>query len=281
MIRIDVALVEALVAECFPQWAHLPVRQVLPGGHDNRTFRLGDGLAVRLPSAEGYVAAVEKEQRWLPRLAPSLPVPIPEPVALGRPAAGYPWAWSINRWLTGEPAATARIPDPVRLARDVAAFLVALRSADAEGGPAAGAHSFFRGGDLGVYADETRQAIGRLTDPALASWATEVLERALASRWTRPPVWVHGDVAVGNLLVDRGRLAAVIDFGSSSIGDPACDLVMAWTWCDAVGAAAFREAVGLGDDTWHRAAGWALWKALITLPDPGSRRTIGRLREDG
>ncbi|MGN6742583.1 MAG: aminoglycoside phosphotransferase family protein, partial [Amnibacterium sp.] len=255
-VAIDVALVEALVAECFPAWAHLPVRPVRPGGHDNRTFRLGDALAVRLPSAEGYVAAVEKEQRWLPRLAPALPLPIPEPVAHGSPAAGYPWRWSVNRWLAGEPATSAPVPDPASFARDVAVFLAALRAAPADDGPAAGPHSFFRGGDLAVYAEETARAVDGLADREQAAWAWRVLDRALASRWTAPPVWVHGDVAVGNLLVDRGPHAPVNDVGSSAVGDPACDLVLAWTWCDAATARAFREAVDLDPATWDRAAGW-------------------------
>lgn len=279
-LDIDEALAHSLVAECFPQWAHLPVRQVLPGGWDNRTFRLGDELAVRLPSAEGYAAAVEKEQRCLPGLATQLPLPIPAPVAAGRPAAGYPWPWSVNRWLAGEPAATARIDDLDRFALDLAAFLRALRRADTTGGPLAGPHSFFRGGDLAVYETEARQAIESLADRGFADWATGLLGRALESRWSGAPVWVHGDVAVGNLLVREGRLAAVIDFGSSAVGDPACDLVIAWTRFDAATAAVFRDAVALDAGTWARAAGWALWKALITQDDPLSPQTLTRLRED-
>jgi aminoglycoside phosphotransferase (APT) family kinase protein len=280
VVVIDEDLVRAMVAECFPEWADLPVRQVLPGGHDNRTFRLGPDLAVRLPSAEGYVAAVAKEQRCLPGLAPQLPLPIPAPVAAGRPAGGFPWPWSVNRWLPGEPATTARADDEARFAHDLAGFLRALRAADASDGPIAGPHSFFRGGDLLVYEPEAREAIAGLRDDALAAWATAVLDRALASRWSGASVWVHGDVADGNLLVRDGRLAAVIDFGSSAVGDPACDLVIAWTRFDAAIAAVFRDAVGLDDDTWGRAAGWALWKALITLENPGTPRTIARLRED-
>ena len=274
---IDGGLAAALIAECFPQWAHLPIRQVLPGGWDNRTFRLGDDLAIRLPSAEGYVAAVEKEQRWLPLLAPQLPLPIPTPVAAGRPAAGFPWPWSVNRWMAGEPVSVAPIEDPTAFAGDLAAFLRALRQADTTDAPLAGPHSFFRGADLAVYEAEARGAIAVLRD---GDWATAVLDRALASRWSGPPVWVHGDVAVGNLLVQDGRLAAVIDFGSSAVGDPACDLVLAWTRFDSETAVVFREAVGLDADTWDRAAGWALWKALITQDDPVSRPTLSRLHED-
>lgn len=276
---IDEALATAMVAECFPRWANLPVRAVVPGGHDNRTFRLGEELSIRLPSAESYVAAVEKEQRWLPRLAGQLPLPIPAPVARGRPAAGFPWPWSVLRWLDGDAAIDGAISDRSGFARDVAGFLLALRSADTTDAPAAGEHSFFRGGDLAVYGQETRSAIEALDDRDLARWAIATFDRALRSRWNPPPVWVHGDVAVGNLLVQDGRLSAVIDFGACSVGDPACDLVLAWTWCDAVTADAFREAVGIDDDTWDRAAGWALWKSLISS-GPLADRTLTRLRED-
>ena len=276
---IDEALAGRLVAACFPQWADLPVRAVVPGGHDNRTFRLGDRLAVRLPSAEGYAAAVQKEQFWLPRLAPALPLPIAEPVALGRPAVGYPWPWSVNRWLDGEAALAAPIPDRTRFLQDLAEFLRALGQAPAADGPAAGPHSHHRGGDLRVYERDAREAIAALEDRTTAAWASAVLDHALSSRWARPAVWVHGDVAVGNLLVRDGRLAAVIDFGGCSVGDPACDLQLAWTWCTADEAAAFRTATGLDDATWRRAAGWALWRALIGS-DPDAARTLARLRED-
>jgi aminoglycoside phosphotransferase (APT) family kinase protein len=276
---IDEDLAASLVAACFPRWAHLPVRAVLPGGHDNRTFRLGDDLSVRLPSAEHYVAAVEKEQRWLPRLAEQLPLPIPVPVAKGHPAAGYPWPWSVNRWLDGDTAIEADVPDPAGLVRDVARFLGALHAVDTTDAPPAGPHNFFRGGDLAVYEAEARGAIRDLTDRELARWATAALDRALSSRWEGPAVWVHGDLAAGNLLVRDGRLAAVIDFGGCGVGDPACDLVLAWTWCDAPTATVLRDAVALDDATWERAAGWALWKALISL-DRGAERTLARLRED-
>jgi aminoglycoside phosphotransferase (APT) family kinase protein len=186
----------------------------------------------------------------------------------------------VNRWLEGEPATVAPLEDPSAFASDVAAFLRALRAADPTDGPLAGSHSFFRGGDLAVYESEARQAIAGLADQDLTAWATSVLDRALSSRWAEAPVWVHGDVAVGNLLVRDGRLAAVIDFGSSAVGDPACDLVLTWTRFDATTAAVFRDAVALDDDTWDRAAGWALWKALITRDDPLSPPTLSRLRED-
>ncbi len=268
-MQIDAALAARLVAEQFPQWAGLPVVPVAEGGWDNRTFRLGDALTVRLPTAEWYVPAVAKEHTWLPRLAPHLPLPIPEPVALGSPGAGYPWPWSVRRWIEGRPGADDRIADPVAFAGDLARFLVALWGVDATGGPAAGAHSFHRGGALAVYDKETRAALDALGSRVDRATATRLWDAALASTWTGSPVWFHGDVAVGNLLVDAaGALSAVIDFGTCGVGDPACDLVIAWTLFDGAARARFVEGVGQDAGTWARARGWALWKALITLAAP-------------
>ncbi len=267
--RLDEALVQRLLAAQFPHWAVLPVRKVRPGGWDNRTFRLGDGLSVRLPSARHYVAAVEKEQLWLPRLAPHLPLPIPVPVARGEPGEGYPFPWSVNRWLNGEVPTLQTITqgggDGVLFAMDLAGFLRALQALDASDGPAAGAQNFHRGGHLAVYDAQAREAIDRLAGELDAGLARDAWDCALASCWTQPPVWVHGDVAPTNLLVQDGVLCAVIDFGTSGTGDPACDLVVAWTFLPPAAAAAFRGELALDEHTWARARGWALWKAAIML----------------
>jgi len=262
-VVIDVPLVERLVHGQFPQWAELPVRPVALSGWDNRTFHLGDEMLVRLPSAEGYARQVEKEQHWLPRLAPHLPLPIPVPLGMGRPTGEYPWPWSVYRWLDGEPVATAGVTDTSRFAIDLAAFLIALYQIDASDGPVAGPHNFWRGGPLDVYDGETRDAISALDDQIDAALATEVWETALATRWERDPVWVHGDVAVGNLLVQDDRLCAVIDFGSSGVGDPACDLAITWTFFSGESREAFREAMPFDAGTWARGRAWTLWKALI------------------
>ncbi|MEV0718297.1 aminoglycoside phosphotransferase family protein [Asanoa sp. NPDC050611] len=273
---IDVELVRKLVAEQFPRWADLPVRPVAVGGNDNRTFHLGDAMSVRLPSAEGYVASVEKEQRWLPVLAPHLPVPIPAPVAQGRPGAGYPWPWSINRWLGGETASHATVTDLSAFAVELAGFLRALQGVDTGGEPAAGRHSFWRGASLTHYDDETRKAIAALDGRIDGGAATREWDRALAAEWHGPPVWFHGDIASGNILVRDGRLAAIIDFGTSGVGDPACDLVISWTFLDAPARDAFRRALGVDDAAWQRGRGWALWKALIVLAADGSNTEMER-----
>jgi aminoglycoside phosphotransferase (APT) family kinase protein len=261
---IDADFVRRLLATQFPQWAHRPVTR-LASGHDNRSFRLGDELLVRLPSHERYAPQAQKEQRWLPYLAARLPLPIPAPLAIGAPGEGYPWPWQVLRWIEGDTAATAPVNDLAGFAVDLAAFLVALQRIDAADGPPAGPHSFWRGGSLAVYDAETRAAIAALGGRIDAAAATAIWEAALAATWDGTPVWFHGDVAPGNLIVRDGRLAAVIDFGCCGVGDPACDLVIAWTFLDAPARAAFRAALGQGDACWARARGWALWKVLIVL----------------
>jgi aminoglycoside phosphotransferase (APT) family kinase protein len=281
MVEITSQLVSALLAAQFPQWASLPLAPVEPGGWDNRTFRLGDTMAVRLPSAECYAEQVEKEQRWLPWLAPQLPLAVPIPLAVGEPGAGYAWHWSIYRWIDGEPVATARHVDLELLASELARFLVELQSLDATRGPAPGAHNFHRGGSLSIYDEQTRRAIAALGKEIDAARATEIWHEALATSWDRAPVWIHGDVAAGNLLLQDAKLHAVIDFGCCAVGDPACDLVAAWTIFDAGSADVFRKRLQLDDATWQRARGWALWKALITLVDELQTRATAADRTRG
>ncbi|MGW9193954.1 aminoglycoside phosphotransferase family protein [Micromonospora chersina] len=284
MVNIDEELVRRLVAEQFPRWAHLPVAAVAQQGWDNRTFRLGDHLVVRLPSAEGYVPGVAKEDRCLPALARHLPLPVPEPVATGAPGAGYPYPWSVRRWLPGDTLAAAAEVDRPALARDLGAFLTALRRAPTAGGPVAGRHSCFRGCHPSAYGDEVEQALDVLGGRVDTAACQEVWARAVTSAWPAAPVWFHGDVAAGNLLVAQGRLSAVIDFGTCGVGDPACDLVVAWTWFAGPERRLFRESAGLPDDAWRRARGWALWKALIKLAadegDEEQRRTLAAVLAD-
>ncbi|GAA5200370.1 aminoglycoside phosphotransferase family protein [Microbacterium jejuense] len=284
-MHIDESLASALVAEQFPDLAGLPVRAVPRQGWDNRTFRLGDDLSVRLPSAEGYVAAVAKEERALRFLDGRLPVAVPAVVAVGAPGPGYPYPWSVRRWLPGDTVAAASTLDQLALANDVGGMLAALRSLPTEAGAAAGRHSFYRGSHPSAYSDEVQTALRRLdvdAEACAAVWLT-----ATTSVWESAPVWFHGDVAVGNLLVQDGRLSAVIDFGTSGVGDRACDLVLAWTHFRGEGRTAFREAAGLDDATWQRARGWALWKSLVVLsgqssPDEGDehRRILAEVLAD-
>jgi aminoglycoside phosphotransferase (APT) family kinase protein len=264
-ITVDAEQVRRLVAEQFPQWAGLEVRPVANGGWDNWTFHLGDTVSARLPSAAEYALAVEKERRWLPVLAPRLPLPIPVPVGEGRPGADFPFEWSVYPWLDGEPASADRIADPVRFAADLAGFLVALRSVDTTGAPRPGKHNWFRGGTLATYDELVQRALDG------HGLVREIWTTALDSPWDRVERWFHGDVAEGNLLLREGKLAAVIDFGTCGAGDPACDLAIAWTLLTADGRRAFRARLAVDDATWARGRGWALWKTLGTCA-----RTRGR-----
>jgi aminoglycoside phosphotransferase (APT) family kinase protein len=263
--RLDAFVARRLIDSQFPQWAQLPITAVELDGWDNRSFRLGGDLTIRLPSGNWYAQQVEKEQHWLPILAPHLPLPIPSPVAKGEPDAEFPYPWSVYRWLEGEPAATARIGDLDAFARTLARFLNALGRVDATDGPAPGQHNFFRGGPLAVYQEETLAAIDALADEVPVEAVKRVWADANATAWEREPVWIHGDVAGSNLLVRDGRLAAVLDFGSSGVGDPACDLVIAWTFLSGASRKRFRAERDVDSGTWSRGRGWALWKALITL----------------
>jgi aminoglycoside phosphotransferase (APT) family kinase protein len=258
-------LVSRLVAAQFPRWADLPVMPVELDGWDNTTFRLGEDLAVRLPSADWYVAQVDKEHRWLPILAPQLPLPIPRPLAKGIPGSGFPRPWSVYRWLAGQYATMDRVRDLSRFATDLADFLAALYRIDPADGPEPGENNFFRGGPLTIYDTETREAISALKAEIDTAGATEVWDAALAATWHGPAVWIHGDVTAANLLVVDGRLSAVVDFGCSAVGDPACDLTMAWTFFSGDSREVFRNGLSLDESTWARGRGWALWKALITL----------------
>jgi aminoglycoside phosphotransferase (APT) family kinase protein len=277
---ITVEVAAALVVEQLPQWAHLPIRPVAIDGNDNTSFRLGADMLLRLPSHERYVLGVHKEHRWLPVLARNLPLPIPEPLFLGEPGCGFPRPWSVYRWIDGEPASVARIDDKVQFARDVASFLTALYAIDATDGPPAGEQNFFRGAPLTVYDADTRTAIDTLRDDIDAPAATAMWQDALDATWTGKPVWFHGDVAEDNLLVADGRLCAVIDFGTSGVGDPACDAVLAWTFLSGKAREEFRARLPFDQAAWARGRGWALWKAAITLaPRPrsqGSRAVMAR-----
>jgi len=270
--EINCHLVRRLLRAQIPEWSQLPVTVIDPGGWDNRSFRLGEDKLVRLPNSAAYAPQVEKEQSWLPVLAPRLPFAIPRPLALGTPGENYPWHWSVYAWLPGETAERAASDDLVRLASSLATFLTALHAIDPTGAPSPGPHNFYRGAPLHHYDGQVREAAANLSARAGAGKLLALWEKAAATRWEAEPVWLHGDLSPGNLLVEDGEFTAVIDFGSCGIGDPACDLAIAWTHLGPRGRAAFREALPLDRGTWARGRAWALWKALITLESPHPRQ---------
>jgi aminoglycoside phosphotransferase (APT) family kinase protein len=255
--------VAELVASQFPRWRGLRVSPVVPGGWDHRSFRLGDDMVARLPSAAPYALQIEKEARWLPRLASSLPLAIPTLVALGEPGSGYPWKWSISRWIVGETVTLEMASVSSHVAARLAEFLAALHRIDSTGGPTPGSHNFFRGGSLATYDAEARKAISMLEEGIDARAACDVWTRGVAMTWTQRARWVHGDLAAGNLLMRDGVLAAVIDFGCMAIGDPACDLAVGWTLFRGQARQDFRAMFDFDAATWTRARAWALWKAAI------------------
>jgi aminoglycoside phosphotransferase (APT) family kinase protein len=190
---------------------------------------------------------------------------------MGEPTEYYPWHWSVYQWIDGQTASIERIADLSTFAIALANFLIALQKIDTTGGPLATQQNFYRGGPLANYDEEARQAIALLTGKIDTDMITKMWNEALASTWQNTPVWVHGDVAPTNLLVKNGKLSAVIDFGSMAIGDPACDVVIAWTLFKGESRELFRNALELDNDTWARARGWALWKALIICAElPGT-----------
>lgn len=266
MHPIDDDLVRRLVAGQFPQWAGSAVKRLPSGGTVNAMYRLGHDMVVRLPLVEGGADDVSRERTWLPRLAPRLPRPVPEVLGAGRPAEGYPWPWSVYRWLAGEHPKAGALNEPVLLAEDLAEFVTAMRSTPLTGAPRA-----HRGGPVASLDAGTRAAIEELRgipqEDVDCDAASAVWEEALrAPGPDGPPVWLHADLMPGNLLVEGGRLAAVIDFGCAGAGDPACDLFPAWNLLPAEGRAAFREALAVDDATWIRGRGRTLSQALIALP---------------
>jgi aminoglycoside phosphotransferase (APT) family kinase protein len=262
---IDESLVQRLLDGQFPQWADLPIERFASGGTVNAIYRLGDKLTVRLPLTAGGAKDLERDRRWLPKLAPALPVTLPTVVAAGHPAEGYPWAWAVHGWIDGETPVQGCLPKPELLARDLAQFVTAMRTADLDDGPSA-----YRGVPLAAVEVNTRAAIAALrhtdepfdADAAIAAWE----EARAAPPWTAAPCWVHSDLMPSNLLVTGNRLTAVLDFATAGIGDPACDLIPAWNLLPSPAREIFRDAVDADEPTWTRGRGWALSMAVIQLP---------------
>jgi aminoglycoside phosphotransferase (APT) family kinase protein len=265
-LETDASLVARLLAGQFPEWASLRIEPVSPLGTDNALYRLGEDMVVRLPRRERTVRTLEKERRWLPKLGPLLPLGVPVPLADGMPAEGYPWKWCVYEWLDGENATIERIDDPAQAALDLAAFLTALQRIDPKGGPAPGEHNFFRGEPLGRRDQATRAAIASLSGALDAEAVTGAWEAALAApEWEQAPVWVHGDLDARNLLAAEGRLCGVVDFGSLGVGDPACDVMVAWKMLPPDTRDIFRTALSVDDATWARGRGWTLTQAVVAL----------------
>ncbi|MDP3769222.1 MAG: aminoglycoside phosphotransferase family protein, partial [Dehalococcoidia bacterium] len=263
----------------------LPIEPVASAGTVNAIYRLGDDMVVRLPRVHRWAAALEKEYHWLPKLAPRLPLRVPEPVAKGHPASWYPFSWAIYRWIDGQPYADELVDDEPQAAKDLARFVVELRRIDPVIGAPRGGRKPLRELDA-----VTRAAIESARDVIDSDAATAAWERALeAPVWEGKPVWIHTDLLRPNLLVDGGRLCAVIDFGGVGVGDPAADVIAAWSVFSNTGRWTFRGALDVDDGTWNRARGFALHQAAMIIPyypetNPGfvalAKRTVEEVLAD-
>jgi aminoglycoside phosphotransferase (APT) family kinase protein len=261
-IPIDVLLITKLLHRQFLQWSNLPLSPVQSDGTDNALYRLGTDMCIRLPRIPSAAEQVEKEHKWLPHLASQLPLAIPNILERGRPSEDYPWPWSICRWIEGENAATSQTIDLQQTAIDLANFIGDLHRIDSAGGPPSR-----RGFPLATQDKGVRSALKSLNSVIDTEVLTRIWEECLqAFPWDKPPVWIHGDLLPANLLIQEGKLSAIIDFGLMGTGDPACDLIPAWSLLTANTRDIFRMTVGVDDATWIRGQGWALSIALIILP---------------
>ncbi|MDA0910789.1 MAG: aminoglycoside phosphotransferase family protein [Proteobacteria bacterium] len=264
---ITLELAKKLIATQFPEYAHLNVTEVELQGHDNRTYRVGDIMLIRMPTAESYALKVPKEQELLPKLAKHLSVAIPEPIRMGIPSDDYPYAFSIYKWLPGKSINLLMLTEQEKeqLAYDLARFLKELQAITDIDGPKPGQHNWWRGDHVSVYDFGAREKIAKLAAIIDGHSALELWDKACSTKWNNAPVWIHGDFAVGNILIKDNKLSGVIDFGGTAMGDPACDLVIAWTFLTGNSRKVFQDAMALDNDTWLRAKAWALWKATFEL----------------
>lgn len=256
-LELDDGVVRRLVDTQFPQWRSLPLRRFDSTGTVNAIYRLGDDLSVRLPRVAKWAEMVEREIRWLPVLAPRLPLPVPEPVGVGVPTVEFPLPWAVFRWLDGSPWRRDDVDDPSAAAETLADFVLSLERIDTSGAPRP------LPGQMGGPVRERDAVVRRALDAARSLIDTGPVRRAWEAvldvpDWHGPPTWVHADLLPGNVLVRSGRLHAVIDFGIACAGDPAADAVAAWSLFDRSARRAFRSALGADDATWERARGWSL-----------------------
>lgn len=262
-VQTDGGLVRRLLSGQFPHWADLPIQLVDSYGTDHDIYRLGHRLVARLPRIRWATEQAAKEAKWLPRLAPHLPLAVPVQLAMGHPAEGYPFDWAVYEWLPGENA-SGSIGDLEEAAVDLADFVKALRLVDtSDAHPRAPGG---RGGPLSEGDEQVRRSIAALGDRIDGDAATRWWDESLsATPWDGDEAWVHGDLLPGNLLVVDGRLSAVIDFGGLNVGGPACDLQPAWNVFAGDSRRRYRAELAVDEDSWTRGRGWALYQALSAL----------------
>ncbi len=260
-IDIDVSLVRRLLTQQFPHLAERPIAVVRSTGTVNAIFRLDHDLYVRLPRVGTWAESIDREWTWLPRLAPHISLIIPKPLAQGKPANGYPYPWAIYHWIEGFSYRDDLIGDERQVAYDLVNFILELRGVDMLGAPRGGRRPLIELDAATRSAIESSRGVID-TQAVSAAWALSLESHP----WDGKPVWIHGDLLKSNLLVQGGRICAVIDFGGVGIGDPAADVVPAWSVFNKVGRETFRQALDVDDKTWSRARGYALHQALMIIP---------------
>ena len=233
----------------------------------NRTYRIGEDMLIRMPTAESYALKVPKEQELLPKLDKHLSIAIPTPIKMGWPSADYPYPFSIYKWLEGRSANHVQLDDRLLegIALQLATFLKELHSISDVNGPGPGQHNWWRGDHVSIYDKGVREQIANLVDVIDSGAALNLWKRACTTKWQEKPVWIHGDFAVGNILIQDNKLSGIIDFGGTAVGDPACDLVIAWTYLFGKARKIFINEIDLDTGAWLRARAWALWKATFEL----------------
>ena len=265
MTEISVETVRGLVASQAPQFAHHPFTPVASGGTDNTIVRLGDKLCVRLPKRPEAVPQIDKERIWLPRFK-ALPLKTPMPVFNGTPDAAFEHPWGIYEWIEGTALSQTHVTDWPAAAKAMSGFLLSLQRQDTLGAPRSGAQNHYRGVALIERDTLTRNAIKGLADLYPAARLSYVWEQALqATPHTGEPTWLHGDLQGGNILVADGKITAIIDFGLAGVGDPACDLMVAWSVLPKSVRTEFHDQMGCDVDSCLRGMGWALSVSVIAL----------------
>lgn len=268
-IKIDEIIAQKLITEQFPEFKNFEITSVKTQGHDNRTYKVGHDFLIRLPTAQRYASSIEKEQIWLPQFAPYISTIIPKPIRLGKPTSYYPYPWSIYTYIKGESANNVSLQDlnlPI-IAEQVAQFLKELAAINTKNGPLPGPNNFYRGGRLDFYYKQTQAALQKLSTYFDVTAYEQLWHQAVQNRWLCNPVWIHGDMSPGNIIIENKQLKAVIDFSGIAVGEPSCDLVMAWTFFDETSKQIFKENLNYENNIWENGRAWALWKSLITLAD--------------
>ena len=282
-LKITSDLISILIKEQFPEYSNLPIKPVDNQGHDNRTFLLGDEMLVRMPSDKKYAAKVVIEQKWLPKLTPNISLKIPNPLHTGKASTNYPFNWSIYKWIDGKSLnqVSRNNLNLEEIAQTLANFIKELHKIDATNAPKAGEHNFYRGCGLDIYQSQAIDNILTLKDIIDDERAISIMQTATKSKWSKNPVWIHGDLAIGNILIKDNKINAIIDFGGMAVVDPACDLVLCLNLFEGKSQEIFKSELNLDQDTWNRARGWALWKAcfeITSLQDDKSEQYLDLLK---